>query len=148
MVLYLDRRLYQFGKEDQWQAGLVVKNLISKDFETANGGTVSISPMMRAGISHQTSWSKVAFDLDLTKNDPVAFEDSTQYAAIGAELDLFRFAQLRAGYRANLAASDQDVMTFGIGLSPFAVHLDIGLMANPSDVEKEAGVAVEFGVEF
>jgi hypothetical protein len=147
---------YQFGAENQFQAGLVIKNLIPKEYESspyvlsngAQGTLVKMNPMVRAGISHKTSWSKVAFDLDLTKNDPVAFEDSTQYAAIGAELDLFRFAQLRAGYRANLAASDQDVMTFGIGLSPFAVHLDIGLMANPSDVEKEAGVAVEFGVEF
>jgi hypothetical protein len=147
---------YQFGAENQFQAGLVIKNLIPKEYESspyvlsngAQGTLVKMNPMVRAGISHTTSWSKVAFDLDLTKNDPVAFEDSTQYAAIGAELDLFRFAQLRAGYRANLAASDQDVMTFGIGLSPFAVHLDIGLMANPSDVEKEAGVAVEFGVEF
>lgn len=147
---------YQFGTENQFQAGLVIKNLIPKEYESspyvlsngAQGTHVKMNPMVRAGISHKTSWSKVAFDLDLTKNDPVAFEDSTQYAAIGAELDLFRFAQLRAGYRANLAASDQDIMTFGIGLSPFAVHLDIGLMANPSDIEKEVGVAVEFGVEF
>ena len=147
---------YQFGAEKQFQAGLVIKNVIPKEYESSpyvlsngsEGIIVKMNPMVRAGISHKTSWSKVAFDLDLTKNDPVAFEDSTQYAAIGAELDLFRFAQLRAGYRANLAASDQDVMTFGIGLSPFAVHLDIGLMANPSDVEKEAGVALELGVEF
>jgi hypothetical protein len=147
---------YQFGAEKQWQAGLVIKNLIGDDYESAEyissngvgGAVVSISPMMRAGISHRTSWTKVAFDLDITENDPVAFEDPTQYAAIGGELNVWRIVQLRAGYRANLAGSDQDIMTAGIGISPGPVHLDIGVMANTSDVENEAGIALEFGVEF
>ncbi len=147
---------YQFGSENQFQAGLVIKNLIGGDYESAEykatngagGAVVTMSPMMRAGISHRTSWTKVAFDLDLTENDPVAFEDPTQYAAIGAELNVFRIVQLRAGYRANLAGTDQDVVTAGIGLSPLAIHLDLGVMANASDPEKEAGIAFEFGVEF
>ncbi|WP_283787910.1 conjugal transfer protein TraF [Bermanella sp. WJH001] len=147
---------YQFGAEKQWQAGLVIKNLIGDDYESAEyissngvgGAVVSISPMMRAGISHRTSWTKVAFDLDITENDPVAFEDPTQYAAIGGELNVWRIVQLRAGYRANLAGSDQDIMTAGIGISPGPVHLDIGVMANTSDIENEAGIALEFGVEF
>lgn len=147
---------YQFGAEKQWQAGLVIKNLLGGDYESAEykatngveGAEVTISPMMRAGVSHRTSWTKVAFDLDITENDPVAFEDPTQYAAIGAELNVWRIVQLRAGYRANLAGSDQDIMTAGIGLSPGAVHLDIGVMANTSDIENEAGIALEFGVEF
>jgi len=139
---------YQFGAEKQFQAGLVIKNLMSKDFDSSNGATISISPMVRAGVSHKTDWTKVAFDLDLTENDPIAFEDATQYASLGAELNLLRILQLRAGYRANLAASGQDVVTAGIGFSPLAIHMNLGLMANPSDPEKEAGVAFEFGVEF
>jgi len=147
---------YQFGAENQFKAGLVVKNLLGKEFESpryvesngAEGTIVEVNPQIRAGISHKTSWTKVAFDLDLTENDPVAFEDATQYAAIGAELNVWRTLQLRAGYRANLAGSDQDVMTAGIGISPAMVHLDIGAMVNTSDPEKEAGVAIEFGVEF
>lgn len=147
---------YQFGAEKQFQAGLVIKNLLGKDFESprytesngAEGTIVEVSPQVRAGISHKTSWTKVAFDLDLMENDPVAFEDPTQYAAIGAELNVWRTLQLRAGYRANLAGSDQDVVTAGLGISPLAIHLDIGLMANASDPEKEAGIAFEFGVEF
>jgi hypothetical protein len=147
---------YQFGAEKQWQAGLVIKNLMGDDYESAEykstngvgGAIVTISPMMRAGVSHRTSWTKVAFDLDITENDPVAFEDPTQYAAIGGELNVWRTVQLRAGYRANLAGSGQDVMTLGFGFSPFAFHIDLGLMANTSDPENEAGVALEIGVEF
>lgn len=139
---------YQFGAEKQFQAGLVIKNLMAKDFESANGETISIAPMVRAGVSHQTNWTKVAVDLDLTENDPVAFESASQYLSVGAEFDVWRILQLRAGYRANLAASDQDIMTAGIGFSPFAIHMDLGLMANTSDPEKEAGIAFEFGIEF
>jgi hypothetical protein len=139
---------HQFGSENQWQAGVVVKNLMGKEFESANGATVKISPMVRAGISHKTDWTKVAFDLDLTENDPIAFEDATQYASLGAEFNAWRILQLRAGYRANLAASGQDVVTAGFGFSPLAVRIDLGVMANASDPEKEAGFAFEFGVEF
>lgn len=147
---------YQFGSEDQFQAGVVIKNLLANDFESApyvtSGGTegtiVSVNPMVRAGVSHKTDWTKVAFDLDLTENDPVAFEDPTQYASIGAEFNVFRTLQLRAGYRMNLAGSGQDVVTAGFGLSPFAIRMDLGVMANADDPEKEAGVAFEFGVEF
>ncbi len=139
---------YQFGNLNQWQTGLVIKNLLSKDFESANGATVSINPMARVGISHRTDWSKVAIDLDITENDPIAFESASQYLAIGAEFNAWRLFQLRAGYRANLAANDQDVITAGIGISPFAVHMDLGFMANTSDPEKEAGIALELGVEF
>ena len=139
---------YQFGAEKQWQAGVVIKNLMGNDYDSTSGSTVSINPMMRAGVSHRTSWTKVAFDLDITENDPVAFEDATQYAAIGGELNVWRILQLRAGYRMNLAGSDQDIMTAGIGISPGPVHFDIGVMANTSDPENEAGIALEFGVEF
>lgn len=147
---------YQFGDEKQWQAGFTIQNLLGGEYESplyvssngTEGTIVEINPMARVGISHKTSWTKVAIDLDLTENEPVAYEDATQYAAIGAEFNVFRLLQLRAGYRANLAGSDQDIVTAGIGFSPLAIHLDLGLMANASDPEKEAGIAFEFGVEF
>jgi hypothetical protein len=147
---------YKFGAEQQFQAGIVIKNLIPNEYESAPyvdsngviGSIVETNPMVRAGISHHTDWTKVAFDLDITENDPVAFEEATQYASLGAELNVLRTIQLRAGYRANLASSGQDVVTAGIGFSPFAVHIDIGLMANATDPEKEAGIALELGVEF
>lgn len=151
---------YQFGRDKQWQAGLVAKNLLSKEYETESNAygpagdlqvaktKVSLDTQFRAGISHTTGWSVVAIDLDLMENDPVAFESATQYASIGAEFDLFDLLQLRAGYRTNLSASDASVASIGLGFSPFGVHLDVAAMANPSDPKKEAGVAMEFGFYF
>lgn len=149
---------YQFGASNQWQVGLVAKNLISKEYKAesnANSTTgeitttkISLDTQFRGGVSHTTDWTVVAFDLDLIENDPVAFEAPTQYASIGAELDLFDTVQLRAGYRTNLSVSDSAVASVGLGFSPFGVHLDIAAMANPSDPKKEAGAALELGFYF
>ena len=149
---------YQFGADKQWQLGLVAKNLLSKEYEAESNTygpdlettktTISLDTQFRGGISHTTDWTVIAFDLDLMENDPVAFEAPTQYASIGAELDLYDLFQLRGGYRTNLSAGDSSMVSAGIGLSPFGVHLDLTAMANPSNPEKEAGVAMELGFYF
>ncbi len=161
---------YRFGSEGNWVAGLVGKNLLGGEFDyadvvvtpkdsngnpdplqpayTIKGGSVNLNPQFRAGIAYQSSWVNVALDVDLTENDPIAFESATQYAAIGAEFDLFSTLQLRAGYRTNMSTTNADMASVGLGLSPFGIHLDITAMANPSDPEKEAGVALETGFYF
>ena len=120
--------------ENGWKGGLVVKNLISQEYETVRGNKIEIAPQARAGISHQNEWVAVAFDADLNAADPVGFESETQYIGLGAELDIFDTAQLRLGYRHNLKDSDTSVPTVGIGLSPFGVHIDLALAANDDEV--------------
>jgi hypothetical protein len=151
---------YQFGSRKQWQAGLVVKNLLGKEYKTESNAygpagneetsktTISLDTQLRGGISHTTDWSVVAFDLDLMENAPLAFEEPTKYAAIGVELDLNNTLQLRLGYRKNLSVSDSAVASVGLGFSSFGIHLDIAAMANPNDSEKEAGAALELGFYF
>ena len=60
-----------------WKAGFVVKNLIGQAFKTVRGNTFEINPQYRAGISHQTEWTTVAFDLDLIENDPIIKDKDT-----------------------------------------------------------------------
>jgi hypothetical protein len=151
---------YRFGPRKQWQAGIVVKNLLSKEYKTESNAygtagnekisktTISLDTQLRGGISHTTDWSVVAFDLDLKENAPTAFEKPTKYAAIGVELDLYDTLQLRLGYRKNISVSDSAVASVGLGFSPFGIHLDLAAMANPSDPEKEAGAALELGFSF
>jgi hypothetical protein len=124
--------------------------LISKDITTVNNNVVSIAPQVRAGIAYSAwGWVNLAADLDLTENEPVAFEDATQFASLGAEVDLLNFLQLRAGYRTNLASSGQNVISGGLGVSPFSLfHMDLGVYANASDPEKEAGAVFELGIDW
>lgn len=152
---------YRFGGEDKWILGLVGKNLIGEEFDVADvevkgsknkltldGGTIALNPQYRAGLAYSGDWVTVAADLDLVDNEPVAFEKATQYAAVGAELDIFDTIQFRAGYRTNLKGSNDEVVSLGAGFSPFGVHLDLAVMANPNDPKKEAGVALETGFYF
>lgn len=147
---------YRFGESNKWMLGVVAKNLFGGSFAydpvTIDGevytGSVKLNPQLRAGVAYNGDWTSVAFDLDLVENDSVAFESATQYAAIGAEFDVFRTLQLRVGYRTNLSASGQNVVSAGIGLSPFGIHIDVAAMANPSDAKKEAGIALETGFYF
>lgn len=127
-------------------AGLVVKNLIGRDYETFDGShTISLKPQARVGLGYDGGWFRVGVDADLTKNKPMAFEEGSQYVAVGAELSAFGWAQLRAGYRHDTVNSDRSVVSAGIGLSPFKVlHLDIGVAANEDEVGASAQLALTF----
>jgi len=140
----------RFGKIEQGTVGLVVKNLLSNELESINGHVVEIKPQVRAGVAYQAfGWINLAADLDLIENDPVAFEEPSQFFALGLEADVFGFMQLRGGFRTNIAASDQQVVSGGAGFSPFSLfHIDLGLYTNTSDPKKEIGGVFEFGVDW
>ncbi|MCF6323546.1 MAG: conjugal transfer protein TraF [Gammaproteobacteria bacterium] len=135
-----------------WKAGLVVKNLIGQEFKTVRGNIFELKTQARVGVSHQTEWTTVAFDLDLIENDPVikdkdtglGFDKETQYAAIGAEFDMWDVVQFRAGYRHNMSDSDTSIMTAGFGLSPFGVHIDVAVAGN----DDELGGSLQLGFRF
>lgn len=145
----------QFGFENRGHVGIVVKNLLSQklttiDTDPAKRTTVEISPQLRAGVAYEAwGWVNLAADLDLMENDPIAFEDGTQFLGMGAEADVLGFMQVRLGFRTNLASSKQEVISGGLGLSPFGLfHLDIGAYANASDPANEAGIVFEAGVDW
>lgn len=123
-----------------WRTGLVVNNLLGKTYDTRPFSNVSgrtpvsaeikIDPQVRLGVSHSSEWLTLAADLDVTENDSVGFESSTQYFGVGAELQLLDWGQLRAGYRHNLSDSDDGMPTLGIGFSPFGVAVDLAIAGN------------------
>lgn len=139
-----------------WRTGLVIKNVIpyTLDFKkaptpgatpVANGQTLTLRPLVRVGVSHTTSWSTVALDIDVTRNDPAGFEQSTQYIALGGELNAWDWVQLRAGYRVDMVNSARNVTSVGLGLSPFGVpHFDIAVAGNASEI----GASFQLGVHF
>lgn len=139
-----------------WRTGAVIKNVIpyTLDFKNApttgatpvaNGQTLSLKPLLRIGISHATSWSTVALDVDITRNDPAGFEQKSQYIALGGELNAWDWAQLRAGYRIDVVNSARNIASVGLGLAPFGIpHVDIAVAGN----ESELGLSLQFGIHF
>ena len=150
---------YAFGENNEWNTGVVVKNLIPMKLDSAQERleldekkhTLKLDPMVTAGIAHSGDFHVLTAELDLTKKEAFGYEDDTQWLAFGAEFDAWRWAQLRAGVRQNLASnSDNDGIeedtqfTAGIGLNAFGARLDLAGLYSSADV----GAALEFGVAF
>ncbi|MDY6942967.1 MAG: conjugal transfer protein TraF [Pseudomonadota bacterium] len=119
---------------DRLKIGLVGKNLISDSYETVRGNTIRIEPQARLGLAWDTGTVTLTGDVDVIENDPLGPLDSkTQYASVGAELNLLNTLKLRAGYRANLADSDynEELFTAGFGFQVLGLHLDFaGMVGN------------------
>lgn len=127
-----------------WKSGFVVKNIIAQEYQTVLGNTIKIEPQARLGVAHSTDWTTVAFDVDLNESEATGFDSKTQYAGFGVELDVWDTLQLRGGYRHNMSDSDTSIVTVGVGLSPFGVHIDVA--ATGSD--DEVGGSVQMGFRF
>lgn len=148
---------YAFGSRNQWNAGVAVKNLIPMELDSAANRpteeerTLELNPMVTAGIAHKGEFHVVTAEVDLTQKEAFGYEDDTQWVALGAEFDAFRYAQLRFGVRQNLASNDDNdgieedtQFTAGIGLSPFGARLDFGALISDADL----GAAIELGAAF
>ncbi|WP_370230424.1 conjugal transfer protein TraF [Marinobacter nauticus] len=148
---------YAFGAENQWNAGVVVKNLIPMELDSAQNHpseekyTLELNPMVTAGIAHKSDYHVITAEVDLTKKEAFGYEDDTQWLALGAEFDAWRYAQLRAGVRHNLASNDDNdgieedtQFTAGLGLNIIGVRVDIGALYSSADV----GAALELGSSF
>lgn len=131
---------------DSYKAGIVVKNLLKKDFTTVNGNVIQVQPQVRMGVSHHRGWLNVGADLDLTKNKPVAsgFDQETQFLALGAEFDAFDTLQFRLGYRHDLTGNYDGVPSIGLGFSPLGMHIDLAV----AYTDKEVAGGAQLGFSF
>ncbi|MDX1343155.1 MAG: hypothetical protein R3227_12390, partial [Reinekea sp.] len=135
------------------RAGVALKDIIPWTLESKSGTELLIRPKLRVGGAHETRFTKVAIDLDITENKPLKYGVPTRYLGIGGELNAFGWAALRAGYRANLSVADSSVISGGIGLTPFGTGLDLSAWVkpkfdDPTTLIQDVGAVVQFSVNF
>jgi hypothetical protein len=128
-----------------FKAGLVGKDMISRTYTTVRDNKIELKPQYRAGLSHHSSWTTIAVDVDLNKTKPIAFEQEAQFWGVGLEIDLWRFFQLRAGYRGDLAGNYDGIPSAGFGLSLGWLHLDAAVARRGND---EVMGSVQLGLRF
>ncbi|HFV9292159.1 TPA: conjugal transfer protein TraF [Serratia fonticola] len=136
---------------EHWTLGLVGQNLVARRVETkkVNGlkDTFKVHPQATLGTAWSNGVVTGALDVDLTPASSFASEEKRQYVAVGGELNAWKWAQLRAGYRADVHNSNHNLFTAGIGLSPFdVVHLDITGMVGTSN--NTYGAVAQLGFTF
>jgi hypothetical protein len=130
-----------------WRAGFVVKNLVPytldfKNRDVATGNQLNLKPLARVGGSWENTWSTVALDVDLTRNDPAGLGNASQFVALGGEVRIWKLMQLRAGYRADLANSSNSVASVGLGLG--FLPIDIAVAGNQNQVAASMQLAMHF----
>ncbi|MDE0957717.1 MAG: conjugal transfer protein TraF [Planctomycetota bacterium] len=142
--------------ENGWTLGLTARNLIAHEYAghrrdpvsgvvSPTGNSIDVTPSVHLGMARQEEWWTVAVDLDLIAQEGVLPQlPGEQYLSTGVELDLAGWGQLRGGYRLNLDDSIRNVASAGIGVSPFGIHLDVGVAGN----QNELGLAVQLGFRF
>lgn len=146
---------YAFGAEKQWNAGIAIKNLIPMKLDSKATGTdqhtLRLDPMATIGLAHKSNYHVITAEVDLTEKKAFGFEDDTQWLALGAEFDAWRYAQLRAGVRHNLASNsdnsgieEKTQFTAGLGLNLMGVRFDLGALFSSADL----GAALELGTSF
>ena len=146
-----------FAREtaDGWIIGMVGKNLIEQKYKgyrrdpvtqviEPTGNVITISPTIQVGAARQEEWGTVAVDFDLQETEGFNGLPGSQYLSTGVELDPWGWGQVRAGYRANLSDSERSVLSAGIGISPFGIHVDLAVAGN----KNELGAAAQFGFRF
>ncbi len=136
---------YQVGSH--FRAGFSIRDLVSQRYTTINGDTIRSTPKARLGLAYEGRFYTLAADYDLSNNDPIAFENSSRFFSLGAELHAYDKAKLRFGYLHNSADSTNPVQMFslGAGLNLFGASLDFTVISNQQSV---LSGAVQTGFSF
>lgn len=128
-----------------FRAGVVGKNMISRSYTTVLDNKIELKPQYRLGLSHHSSWTTIAVDVDLNKAKPLAFEQESQFYGLGLEFDAWNFLQLRIGYRGDLKGNYDGIPSVGFGLSLVWLHLDAAVARRGND---EVMGTVQLGLRF
>lgn len=128
---------YNFGLDlgaiykisDDTQIALVLDNVLQSDYKGLSGDySYSLEPTFSIGLATElTEGITMAAELDLvdTEGFNEIDDDNFQFFRVGAEAAT-TWAQIRVGYSSDLEKNFGDVITAGIGFSPFGLmHFDV-----------------------
>lgn len=134
-----------FGDTNEYRVGASVLNLSPVDVKSPLGEEFNLRPVPVIGGGYDNGWLATTVEIDLKERAGFDQIADVQFAKVGFEIDVFKQAQLRLGYRDAINGGEEDVITAGFGVSPFdVIHLDIaGIYGSNSTY----GGSIEFGMK-
>lgn len=124
--------------------GYTGKDLFRRTYETTTGSSVTLQTKHRLGFAYiKPNW-QVGLDYDMSLNQPVANELTSQFLALGGEYTLFKRVHLRAGYQYDTEGNIPSATSFGLGVSLFPFKGNISYIES----EDEKGVGLQWGFVF
>ena len=137
---------------DSVRLGLSLRNLITDDFDIGDN-TLNYDTEARLGVAYHNKHMTIAADLDLIENEPLLANDSfdslkTQFLAVGAEFNTFKYVKFRLGVAKNIVSGVSDgakdvEYTAGVGIW-LGFNLDVAALIN----DNTAGVFLQTGFQF
>lgn len=136
-----------FDEAQRWSASVVFRDLKENSVTNNNGQEFTTDTRGIIGAGYQGKLFSLSGQVDVNEHGELGnVLEPVQYASIGAEFNMWKHAQLRAGYRTELNDVEEDLITAGIGLSPFDLFaLDIAAFSGAND---NLGGVVQFGLKF
>lgn len=141
--------IMRFGAEKRFSVAATVENLIGKTFEgpknlvTGINSEYDLAPVAVAAMGYSNNYFKIEANTDLTPRKGFDKLLETQFTRVGMELSAGRHFHLRAGYQTDSKSNAADVVTAGIGITPFdRLNIDIAAMLGDGDT---AGVGLQLG---
>lgn len=127
--------------------GVVIKNIIPKTIKTGLGNNVEIASQITLGGAYGANWITATLDVDMLKNKALitGITRESQYMRLGTELDALGWAQLRLGYRHDLAGNYAGIPSVGLGLNLKLINIDLSVA---SAGKKETVAALQIGTHF
>lgn len=161
----------QFRDDDQafnldlgaaWEAGAgltfgaTVRNMVDQTYNTVDtlnqSFTYEVNPTAAIGAAWHTGILTLAADVDLVSAErfktsgTLLDNDNVQLVHLGAEIDLWKWLQLRGGYQTDMEGTLDDAVSAGLGISPFDVfHIDV---AGTYISDNSYGGVVQMGFTF
>ncbi len=138
----------RLGEDGQFVISGVIENLIPKTFQgpVPLGGTQSdfkMKPVAVAAVGYGNSYLKTEVSVDLTVREGFDRILETQFARAGIELSAGRHFHIRAGYRVDTKDNVSDLVTAGIGITPWdRFNIDLGAAKGKGET---LGAALQIG---
>lgn len=133
--------------------GAMARNLIEHDVQTVMTNnrvkTYNLGPTLTLGAAWHNETITLAADIDVNDTERFQLNDDSQMLRLGIEFDAWNWLQLRAGLLTDMEDTVEDMMTFGVGLSPFdTFHIDIAGMADLKSDSDTYGVVAQLTFTF
>lgn len=122
--------------------GIVIRNLLERDYVTARGNIIELRPQARIGFAWETDKITLAADLDLTRNEPLGFDPDKRFLGLGIERRWSRWS-LRAGLRHNIV-DNTELYSLGLAVRMGRTQLEV----SGAGTDDTAALALQFDVRF
>lgn len=139
--------LMRFGENKQFSVAATIENAIAKTFDgTKVAGVVTeyeLAPIVTTAVGYSNTYFKIEANTDLTARKSFDKLPETQFSRVGVEFSAGRHLHLRAGYRTDMKDNVSDVISAGLGITPFdRLNIDLSAMMGDGDTY---GVGLQLG---